>query len=143
MCPPCPRRACARWRACAHAATLAVVLTSGAPARAGDETRGAPAITGRPNVLVVRLGGEWTDRLPRSMLLDELAPAPRTARLIFAPALREGALLDAGPRHASPFVLGFDLGVSYLRALMSGESCSWLSPFFGVSKSTLGLRLRF
>jgi hypothetical protein len=67
----------------------------------------------------------------------------RPARLIFAPALREGALLDAGPHLASPFGPGFDLGVSYLRALMSGDSSSWLSPFFGVSKSTLGLRLRF
>jgi hypothetical protein len=136
MCPPRPRRACARWRACARAATLAVVLASGAPALAGDETLVAPAV-------VVRLGGEWTGRLAHPVLFDELAPAPRTARLIFAPALREGALLDAGPRHASPFVLGFDLGVGYLRALMSGDSCSWLSPFFGVSKSTLGLRLRF
>jgi hypothetical protein len=143
MCPPRPRRACARWRACARAATLAVVLASGAPSLAGDETLFAPAVVGRPNVLVVRLGGEWTDRLPRPVLFDELAPVPRPARLIFAPALREGALLNAGPRHASPFVLGFDVGVSYLRGLVSGDSGSWLSPFFGISKSTLGLRLRF
>jgi hypothetical protein len=136
MCPPRPRRACARWRACARAATLAVVLAGGAPSLAGDETLGAPAV-------VVGPGGEWTGRLARPLLFDELAPAPRPARLIFAPALREGALLNAGPGHASPFALGFDVGVGYLRALMSGDSCSWLSPFFGIAKSTLGLRLRF
>jgi hypothetical protein len=143
MCPPRPRRACARWRAYARAAMLAVGLACAAPALAGEETLGASVVAGRPNALVFRLGGEGTDRLPRPVLLDALAPVPRTARLIFAPELREGALLNAGPRHASPFVLGFDVGVSYLRALINGDSCSWLSPFFGLSKSTLGLRLRF